>query len=44
MRSIPEISTDRFLTLSQEEYGTFVADTIQLVLRRFSEKGLLSAL
>lgn len=44
MGTLPEVCTDRFLTLSQEEYSVFVADTIQLVLHRFAEKGLLSVL
>lgn len=34
-------STTKFITISQEEYATFVSDTIRLVVEQFTQKGLL---
>ena len=31
----------KFITISQEEYATFISDTIRLVVEQFTQKGLL---
>ncbi len=43
MGYVPEVnkSTNKFISISQDEYTEFVQDTIQLVVNRFTEKNLI---
>ncbi len=40
----PDKSIDKFITMSKNEYTIFVEDTIQLVVKQFTEKNLLNNL
>lgn len=37
----PDKSIDKFITMSKDEYASFVEDTIQLVVNQFTDKNLL---
>ena len=43
MGYLPKTSEDemKYIALSKEEYAVFVSETINLVLERFTKKGLL---
>ena len=43
MGYLPKVGdfTVKYITMSQEEHDAFVKDTIYLVLKQFTEKGLL---